>query len=446
MGYKIGMISLGCPKNEVDAELMLGFLKKDGFDIVDEAPKADVIIVNTCGFITPAKEESIETILDVARLKKRNGPLLLVAGCLSQRYGRELLREMDEIDGVMGTSEVAGIAQIVRRMLSGERVLAVGGGNYLCDDHTIRVRPAGSPTAYVKIAEGCVNYCSYCAIPRIRGPFRSRPIESVVDEVQKLTREGVKEIILVAQETTRYGLDIYGDYKLAELLSRLVPIEGLEWLRVMYCYPTSITDDLIKVIARENKICKYIDLPLQHASNSVLRRMNRTGSKEDILRLIDKLRSSIPGLTLRTSFIVGFPGETQSDYEELLEFMDEVRFERAGVFAYSREEGTPAASMPAQVSEDVKQARVQEAMLLQKEISYDHNRKKIGRVLKVLVEEFDDIQGMYIGRTEADAPEVDGQVFFNASQGVDPGLIVPVRIDEVDEYDLTGELVHELAK
>lgn len=447
MGIKVGTISLGCPKNTVDTELMLGFLKEEGFDIVDEAVEADVIIVNTCGFITAAKEESIEVIFDVARLKKGgNRPYILVAGCLSQRYGKELLNEMPEIDGVMGTNEVANVAQIVRRILSGERVLTIDNKNSLHEDHRIRVPLETSPTAYVKIAEGCVNYCSYCVIPYIRGPYRSRPMEAIINEVQKLSEDGVKEIILVAQETTRYGLDIYGDYKLAELLRHLVSVEGYEWLRVMYCYPTNVTEDLIEVIAQENKICKYIDLPLQHASNAMLRRMNRRGSKEDALRLIDKLRSSIPDLSLRTTFIVGFPGETEADFKELLEFMEEVKFERAGVFAYSREEDTPAASMSHQVPEDIKQARVQEAMLLQQRISYANNQAKLGQMVEVLVEGFDETRQMYIGRTQADAPEIDGQVFFTSSRCLTPGLLVPVRIIQADEYDLTGELVHEFAK
>lgn len=446
MGYKIGMVSLGCPKNEIDAELMLGFLKNAGFDVVKEVIEADLVIVNTCGFITDAKEESIEAIFNLARLKKGRRPHILVAGCLSQRYGRELLDEIDEIDGVMGTNEVADVAEIVKKILNGERVLALGGDIFNHKDHRIRMRLDNSSTAYVKIAEGCVNYCSYCAIPYIRGPYRSRPMNAIVDEVKHLTREGVKEVILVAQETTRYGLDIYGDYKLAELLRVLCTVEELKWLRLLYCYPTSITGELIEVIAQEDKICKYIDLPLQHASDVILRKMNRKGSKQDILRLIDQLRSSIPGLTLRTTFIVGFPGETQADFEELLEFMSDIKFERAGVFAYSREEGTPAASMPGHVPENIKQARVQESMLLQQQISYANNLSKIGREMSVLVEGFDEVQGMYTGRTEADAPEIDGQVFFNAYRNIEPGLLVPVRVTQADEYDLTGELVHELAK
>ncbi len=446
MTTKIGMVSLGCPKNEVDAELMLGILKREGYEITNSAGEAGLIIVNTCGFITAAKQESIETILDLARLKKSDGrPYILVAGCLSQRYGNELLSEMEEIDGVMGTNEVEQVAEVVNRITGGERVLAVGAANSLCHDHRVRESLHPSATAYVKIAEGCVNHCSYCAIPFIRGPFRSRPMESITGEVRELTRRGVKEVILVAQETTRYGLDIYGEYKLAELLRRLAASGEPEWLRFLYCYPTSVTGELIKVMAQESKICNYIDLPLQHASNSILRRMNRRGSKEDIIRLIEKLRSSIPGLTLRTTFIVGFPGETEADFQELLEFMEHVKFERAGVFAYSAEEGTPAASMPGQVPEDVKLAREEEAMLLQRGISLANNRRKIGQKVKVLVEGFDEDQGFFFGRTSADAPDVDGRVYFTGGPGVKPGMFVPVRIVQVDEYDLTGELAYESA-
>ncbi len=442
MVIKVGIVSLGCPKNEVDAELLAGFLKQSGYSIVDVAANADVIIVNTCGFINAAKQESIDTILNLARLRKRNAPpYILVAGCLSQRYGRELLQEMDEIDGVMGTNEVASVAQVVDRVLSGERVLAVGAENSFHQDHRVRDRLHYSPTAYVKVAEGCVNCCSYCAIPDIRGPFRSRPVDPIISEVEGLVRTGVKEIIMVAQETTRYGLDLYDEYKLTELLRRSAAVDGLKWLRFLYSYPTSVTEDLIKVIAEDSKICNYIDLPLQHASNAILSRMNRRGSKEDILHLIDKLRASIPNLTLRTTFIVGFPGETEADFQELLEFMGRVKFERAGVFAYSAEEGTPAASMPDQVPEDIKQAREKEAMLLQQEISDANNRLKIGQEVEVLVEGFDEIQGRYYGRTAADAPEIDGQVFFSANRVVAPGELVPVRINQADEYDLTGELV-----
>lgn len=446
MSINVALTSLGCAKNTVDAELMLGLLKKTGYKIVDRLAIADIVIVNTCGFIIDAKEESIEAIFSAVGLKKRNKrPYILVAGCLSQRYGKILFREIPEVDGIMGINRIADISIIVKRILNGERVLAVDGEDYLCEDQRLRLLN-NTATAYVKISEGCDNRCSYCVIPGIRGPFRSRQMESVIDEVYYLANNGVKEIILVAQDTTRYGLDIYGQYKLAGLLRQLVNIDGLQWIRLLYCYPTAITPELIQVIAREDKICKYIDLPLQHVSNKLLRLMNRQGYKEDYLDLIKKMRAKIPGLTLRTTFMVGFPGETNAEFMELLDFIKEVKFERMGVFTYSREEGTPASLMPGQVPEEVKRSRLQKAMMLQQQISYTINCNKIGRNLEVLVEGFDEELQKYKGRSQSDAPEIDGQVYFNFSGHIDLGSIVVVRINQADEYDLTGELVHESAK
>ncbi|MCF8011965.1 MAG: 30S ribosomal protein S12 methylthiotransferase RimO [Clostridiales bacterium] len=441
---KIALISLGCSKNSVDSELMFGFLQNNGFIITNNYNEADLIIINTCGFIKDAKEESIEVILNAVDSKSPGGkPYVLVAGCLSQRYGSELLTEIPEIDGVMGVNEISNVVHIVNRIIGGEKVKEISEKSIILDDYSFRLRFEKTPFAYIKLAEGCNNRCSYCAIPFIKGPYKSRTMKSIIYEVRVLAEQGVKEIILVAQETTRYGLDLYGEYKLADLLCELSRVDGIEWIRVLYCYPESITGDLIETINREDKICNYIDLPLQHVNNRVLRRMNRRGSKEDIINLINNIRSNIKNVILRTTFIIGFPSETENDFRELLEFIKEIQFERAGFFSYSDEEGTPAANLTPKISEEVKQARMKEAALLQEQISYDKNKEKTGKEYEVLVEGFDNNYKMYIGRTRADAPEVDGQVFFYSSKNVNAGSIVKIFINDADEYDLTGELHHE---
>jgi ribosomal protein S12 methylthiotransferase len=434
------MVSLGCAKNLVDTELMLGQLDAAGFIITPRPEEADVLLVNTCGFITPAKEESIDQILDLAQYKKSGRcRVLLVTGCLAQRYPGELLDEMPEIDGVLGTGMVDRVVDVVRRALAGERVLAVGEPGFDYDADLPRIRTTAEHTAYVKIAEGCSNCCTYCAIPSIRGPYRSRTLESIRQEVEALAAGGVKEVILVAQDTTRYGLDLYGERKLAPLLRSLNGISGIRWIRVLYGHPDGITAELIDVFLSCDKICRYIDLPLQHASPAVLARMGRGSSAYRLRELVHKLRRAIPGLTLRTTFMVGFPGEREEDFQQLLDFMREMRFERAGVFKFCAEEGTPAAAMTGQVPEEVKEERYHRAMALQQQISLEHNRSLVGSLVSVLVE--GKKGSRYFGRTQADAPEIDGRVYFTAGRVTpSPGDFVLVKITRAGEYDLMGEL------
>jgi len=439
MSIVIGFISLGCPKNRVDTETMLGRLERAGYILTGDLAEAEIIVINTCCFINAAKEESIEAILEAARHKKTGRcRYILVAGCLSQRYGRELLQEMPEIDGVLGTGAVSEIIAALDKVKMGERVLAVHEPGYI--DHAPEPRKLTTPgyTAYLKIAEGCDNCCSYCAIPAIRGPYRSRAMDVVLAEARDLCARGVRELVVVAQETTRYGLDLYGRYALTELLQGLTALEDCRWIRLMYCYPTSFTDDLIKLIASAEKICPYIDFPLQHINNRILKMMNRRGNKEAIINLITKLRRSVPGLVLRTTFIAGFPGETEEEFAELLEFMEQVRFERAGVFGFSPEEGTPAAALPGQLDEETIAARVDKAMRLQQGISLAYNRQQVGREVLVLAEGWDSETKMYWGRTRADAPEIDGRVFFTSCDDVRAGDFVLVKILAAAEYDLSG--------
>ncbi len=439
MATAIGFISLGCAKNRVDSETMLGHLRQAGYALTGDINEAEIIIINTCGFIDSAKEESIATILEAARCKTIGRcQFLLVAGCLSQRYGNELLQEMPEIDGIMGTGAVSEVVAVLKKIQSGQRPLAIGAPGYIQQGPGPRVLTTPQYTAYLKIAEGCDNCCSYCAIPAIRGPYRSRAMDDIISEAKWLCSEGVKELIIVAQETTRYGRDIYGRYALAELLQKVSAIDECRWIRVMYCYPDSLTDGLIELLATSPKICRYVDLPLQHINNRLLRVMNRRGSKEDIIKLVDKLRQTIPGVTLRTTFIVGFPGETEQEFIELLDFMEQIKFERAGVFGYSPEEGTPAEVLPGRISDDLVAERVSRAMFLQQRISLAHNLKKVGRELTVLVEGWDDDVKMYWGRTEADAPEIDGKVFFTSRALAREGDFLRVKVLDATEYDLSG--------
>ncbi|AGL01324.1 30S ribosomal protein S12 methylthiotransferase RimO [Desulfoscipio gibsoniae] len=446
MATAIGFISLGCAKNRVDSEIMLGQLRQAGYDITGDINQADVIIVNTCGFITAAKEESIAAILDAARCKITGRcRVLLVAGCLSQRYGNELLQDLPEIDGVMGTGAVPEIVAVLKRIHAGERPLAVSAPGYIHQSQVPRVLTTPNYTAYLKIAEGCDNCCSYCAIPAIRGPYRSRTMDDIINEARLLCSGGVRELIVAAQETTRYGRDIYGRYALTGLLQKLALIEECRWIRIMYCYPDSFTEELVELLATSLKICRYVDLPLQHINNRLLRMMNRRGNKESIVKLVDKLRQNIPGVTLRTTFIVGFPGETEQEFNELLDFMEQVKFERAGVFGYSPEEGTPAEALPGRVSDEVLAERVDQAMRLQQRISLAHNHNKVGQVLTVLVEGWDDDAKMYWGRTEADAPDIDGRVFFTSRTVAREGDFVRVKVLDAAEYDLSGVRTNELA-
>lgn len=439
---KVGMVSLGCAKNLIDSEVMMGLLGRAGCELTHDPSEADVLVVNTCTFIGPAKEESVDTILEMARYKEEGKcKALIVAGCMGTRYKEQLMEAMPEIDAVIGTGEVDQIPAVVQRVLGGEKLVQVGTPSYIYDHTAPRVRATLPHTAFVKISEGCNHPCAFCIIPAVRGRHRSRPMESIVDEVKRLADEGVREVVLVAQDTTWYGRDLYGEYKLAELLRRLAKVEGIDWLRVFYAYPTHLSDEIIDVIADEPKICKYIELPLQHASDRVLRRMRRKGDRALIDRLIEKIRARIPGVTLRSSFIVGFPGETDEDFEELLSFIQQVRFDHVGVFTYSREEGTPAAELDGQLPEEVKLQRREAVMEAQRAISRAINRSLVGKVFPMLVDgPSSESDLVLVARGQRHAPEIDG-VTYIANKWVDPGQMVDVRIVEAHDYDLVGEVV-----
>ncbi len=438
----VAVVSLGCAKNLVDSEVMVGLLREAGHRVTPTVDEADVIIVNTCGFIAEAQEEAIDAILDLARCK-RSGRCraLVVAGCLAQRSADEIMAEMPEVDAVVGTGDFPEIVAVVRRSLSGERVRLVGAPRFMYDETTPRVISTPPYMAYVKIAEGCSNRCSYCVIPKLKGDFRSRPIESILAEAAGLAERGVREIILVAQDTTRYGEDLYGRYALADLLGEVAGILAVSWVRVLYMYPTRVTDDLIAVMAREPKICKYVDLPLQHADDEILHAMNRKGTSGDAREVIAKLREAIPDITIRSTFIVGFPGETEERFKRLLEFLEEVQLDRAGVFAYSREEGTPAASLPGQVPRATRDRRRRRAMEVQRSVSRRRNEAKVGRVVEVLIEgPSPECESVTIGRSQAEAPEVDG-IIFMGNDHPPAGEFRQVRIVDARDYDLVGEIL-----
>ena len=442
MAVKVGMVSLGCAKNQVDGEVLMASLKNAGYELCDDAALADVAIVNTCGFIESAKAESIEEILELVTLKKEGRiKKIVVTECLSQRYQEQIRKEIPEVDAAVGIGANGEIAEIIGQVMAGEtpEVFPDKEKMPLCGD-----RELSTPSyfAYLKIAEGCDNRCTYCAIPLIRGGYRSRSMESIVEEAEKLAAGGAKELIVIAQDTSRYGLDLYGELKLPELLRRLCTIDGVRWIRLLYCYPDTITDELLDVMAREEKIVKYIDLPLQHASGRVLRAMNRRGDRESLTQLIAHMREKIPGLILRTTLITGFPGETEEDFAELSQFVQDVRFDRLGCFAYSQEEGTPAAELPDQVEEDVKNHRAEIIMEQQMEIMQQKGEAMIGKAVTVLTEGFDRYAECYFGRTVADSPDIDGKVFFTAA-GNKPyfGQFVKVRIDDCIDCDLTGQRI-----
>lgn len=439
---KIKVVSLGCAKNLVDSEVMTGLLRESGYEIVTGGDNADILLVNTCGFIDAAKEESVNAIMEAARYKEKGKcKALVVTGCLAQRYKDELLAEIPEIDGLIGTGEIPHIAKVVGEAVEGRKPVRVATPTFIYDHQSPRDLATPGYSAYIKVADGCNNRCAYCAIPSIRGDYRSRPVESIQAEAMRLAAGGVREVNLIAQDTTRYGFDLYGSYKLDLLLQRLVVIEGLDWLRVLYAYPTHFTDSLIEVMASNEKICRYIDIPLQHADDEILRAMHRQGSTGQILHLIDKLRKNIPGLTLRTSFIVGFPGETEQHFQNLVDFVKTVGFDRIGVFTYSLEEGTAAAELPGQVPDEVKEARKDILINIQQGISLAKNMKKIGTTVAALIEGKEETApGVYYGRTQADAPEVDGTVLVSG-QGLSPGDIVSVKITHAYEYDLIGEVI-----
>ena len=452
MALKVGMVSLGCPKNLVDSEIMLGLIKGP-FEITAHEEEADVIVVNTCAFIDRSKEESVDTILSMAELKKSGVcRSLIVAGCLSERYREELLGEIPEIDFVLGTGEIGRIKDVIESLVREESKGALGendlrvrslsvplGPGYIYDHLTPRVLSTSGPSAYIKIAEGCDRGCSFCIIPKLRGEHRSRPLESIVEEGRNLVARGVKEIILISQDTLVYGIDLYKRIRIVELLERLAEIEGLTWIRLLYGYPTSFSDGLIEFIAREPKICSYIDMPLQHINDGLLSSMKRGGRKRGVLNLIAKLRSSIPGVAIRTSFIVGYPDEDEAKFEELIEFVDDVKFDRLGVFTYSEEEGTPAATLAKQVPTAVKERRRDMLMARQQTISEERNRSLVGQELEVLVEDVSEEPGVWVGRSQYDAPEIDGVIYINCSYSLTPGDMLKVRIVGSTEYDLVGE-------
>ncbi|MFQ9064472.1 MAG: 30S ribosomal protein S12 methylthiotransferase RimO [Eubacterium sp.] len=436
-GYKVGMISLGCPKNQVDGEALLAKLAAAGYQIVNEIENSDVMIVNTCGFIEDAKREAIDTILEVAQYKEAGViSALVVTGCLAERYQDEILKEMPEVDAVIGIGANADIVKVCDKALCGIQTSNFPNKCYLpIDDERLLSTP--SHWAYLKIAEGCDNRCSYCAIPGIRGKFRSRKIESVVDEAKSLVNRGVKEIILVAQDTTKYGQDLYGEYSLDKLLKELVKIDGLEWIRLFYCYPQRITDSLIEVIANEEKVCNYIDIPLQHSDTTVLKNMNRVGDGNDYRVLLDKMRKAIPDLALRTTFMVGFPGETDEQFENLCNFVKDMKFDKMGCFTFSPEEDTPAFDMDNQIDEDVKKRRQEVLMNAQYSITEASNKSRVGNVYKVIIDSFAD--GKYIGRSYMDSPEIDSGIIFTSNKKLNIGDFVNVKITDFDGYDLIGE-------
>lgn len=435
-------ISLGCDKNLVDTEVMLGLLDSRGYQMVDTEEEADVIVVNTCCFIHDAKEESINTILQMAEYKK-TGRLkaLIVTGCLAQRYQKEILDEIPEVDGVLGTTSYDKILEAIDEALAGHTELKMEDINALPQVETKRLVTTGGHYAYLKIAEGCDKHCTYCIIPKVRGDYRSVPMEKLLKEARELAEGGVKELILVAQETTVYGVDLYGEKKLPELLRKLCEIPGLYWIRILYCYPEEITEELIQVIKDEEKICHYLDLPIQHASDGILKRMGRRTTKQELVDIIGKLRKEIPDIALRTTLITGFPGETQEQHEELMAFVDEMEFERLGVFTYSPEEDTPAATMPDQIPEEVKELRQAELMELQQEIAFEKAEDMIGRELLVMIEGKVVDENAFVGRTYMDAPNVDGLIFVNADQELMSGDFARVKVTGANEYDLIGGLI-----
>ena len=446
MKGKVGLVSLGCPKNLVDSEIMLGLLKEDGWEITPDKSQADVIIVNTCGFIKTALEESVNTILEMAACKKSKCKVLIAAGCMAERYGKEILKEMPEVDGLIGPAKCAEITGAVRMAIEGEKPVLCGNAGDIGYLENRRVVSTPKGYAYLKIAEGCDNFCTYCMIPKIRGRYISRRMEDLLKETEFLAEGGAKEIILVAQDTTRYGVDIYSRRMLPELLRQMSGIKGVEWIRLLYCYPDEIDDALIDEIACNEKICKYIDVPIQHSSDRILAAMGRRGGKKQIRSLIENLRGRISEVVIRTSIIVGFPNEREKDFEDLCGFIEEIRFDRLGVFKYSREEGTPAAEIKPAISEKVKNKRYKHVMLMQEKISGTKNRSRLGRTYRTLVEGISDDGVFYCGRTYAETPDVDGKIFFVSPEPMRAGDFANVRLLNCDEHDLIGEVENESAQ
>ena len=439
---KILFISLGCDKNLVDTEVMLGLLASRGYEMTDDEAEADIIVINTCCFIHDAKEESIQNILEMAEYKKEGKvKALIVTGCLAERYRQEILDEIPEVDEVLGTTAYDRILDAVDAALTGKHSVMLADIDALPLPDTKRLVTTGGHFAYLKIAEGCDKHCTYCIIPKIRGNYRSVPMERLIREAEELAEQGVKELILVAQETTLYGKDLYGEKSLHRLVRELCQIKGIRWIRILYCYPEEITDDLIQVMKEEQKVCHYLDLPIQHASDAVLKRMGRRTTKQELIEIIEKLRREIPDICLRTTLITGFPGETEEQHEELIEFVDEMEFDRLGVFTYSPEEDTPAEKMPDQIDEEVKEERQAELMELQQEIAFDNAERMIGREVLVMIEGKVADENAYVGRTYRDAPNVDGLIFINTDEELLSGDFARVKVTGALEYDLIGELL-----
>ncbi len=442
---KIALESLGCSKNLVDAEIMMGILNRKGYKLVGEFEEADIILVNTCGFIESAKQESIDTILDLAQLKENgNLKLLIVTGCLAQRYAKELQAEIPEIDAIVGTGSYQQIDEIIANLEKENNIVSLNDIEFAYNEDLPRYVTTPEYMAYLKIGEGCDNHCTYCIIPKLRGRYRSRKMEDIIKEAKDLASKGVKELVVIAQDTTKYGLDLYGEVKLPQLLEELAQIDGIKWIRIMYSYPESITEELVKVIKKYDNICNYFDMPIQHASNKVLKLMNRHTTKEDIKSKVEMIRKYIPDATLRTTIIVGFPGETDEDFNELVEFAKDMKFDRLGAFAYSREEDTPADKLPNHLDEDVKIQRRDQLMLVQQEISQNLNAQKIDNEYEVLIEEQIEDK-VYIGRTQGDAEEIDSIVYVKSENQLEIGSFVKVKINNALEYDLMGDVVNELA-
>jgi len=441
MNKKIGFISLGCAKNLTDTETMLGILSERGFEITADASLADVIVVNTCAFIDSAKEESINAILEMAAYKEDKCELLIVTGCLAQRYSDEILAEMSEVDIILGTTDYARIAEVIERYYeNGEKISSVSDENKAVSYDLPRVQSTPSYTAYLKIADGCDNFCTYCIIPKLRGKFRSRPQESILSEARTLAKRGVKELILVAQDTACYGKDT-GEGTLAKLLASLGKIDGIEWIRLQYCYPENITDELIGEIASNPKVVKYLDMPIQHISDNILKRMGRRSRGALVRSLIDSIRSKIPSVVIRTSLIVGFPGETEADFEELTDFLTQYKLDKVGIFTYSREEGTPAYDFDGQISEDIKEDRLSLAMTIQKEVSHSVNSAKVGKTDTVIIEGYDADEYCYVGRCSGDTPDVDGMAYVYSEDELATGDIVNVEIVDASDYDVMCKCV-----
>ncbi len=445
MKLKAAIVSLGCSKNLIDSEVMAKSILNNDFELIGDVQTAEIIIVNTCGFIDSAKQESIDTILEMSDYKKIGKCKALIAsGCLAERYREDLIKELPELDAIIGTGDYKDITEVMQRVLAGEKVIRYGHQELIDINKLPRQLSDFGASTYLKIAEGCDNRCSYCIIPTLRGRYRSRRIEDIMEEAWNLSRNGIKELNLIAQDITRYGIDLYKDYKLIDLLNKLAEIDGIEWIRLLYSYPDEFNNELIDTMTKNEKIVKYLDMPIQHASNRILKKMARRGSKEKILELIEKLRTSMPEIVLRTSLIVGFPGETEKDFQELYDFVSRVKFNRLGVFAYSREENTSACNMPDQIQETVKQDRLERIMLLQKGISEEYNKKLIGKTIKVLIEGFS--EGEYFGRSYMDAPEIDGKVYFTSNNPLTPGDFCHVAVKRAYEYDLVGEKADEPCK